>query len=157
MAIATLTVDINAKLAGIQGDLGKVSHLAEQNAKRIEAAFSNVGSAIKGVFAGIAATVTVGFLSNVVQQAVDAQDALVDLSKSTALSVETLAGLGFAVLPSYLADPLVAEGRLVKVLEDRMTEGPSLTAVYPHRRHLAGKVRALIDHLVGWFADHPVR
>lgn len=96
MAIATLTVDINAKLAGIQGDLGKVSHLAEQNAKRIEAAFSNVGSAIKGVFAGIAATVTVGFLSNVVQQAVDAQDALVDLSKSTAISVETLAGLGFA-------------------------------------------------------------
>lgn len=96
MAIATLTVDINAKLAGIQGDLGKVSHLAEQNAKRIEAAFSNVGSAIKGVFAGIAATVTVGFLSNVVQQAIDAQDALVDLSKSTAISVETLAGLGFA-------------------------------------------------------------
>ncbi len=67
-----------------------------------------------------------------------------------------LAGLGFAVLPSYLADPHVAEGRLVAVLEDRMPEGPSLQAVYPHRRHLAGKVRALIDHLVVWFADHPV-
>lgn len=67
-----------------------------------------------------------------------------------------LAGLGFAVLPTYLADPHIAAGRLVKVLEDRMPEGPSLQAVYPHRRHLAGKVRALIDHLVVWFADNPV-
>ena len=67
-----------------------------------------------------------------------------------------LAGLGFAVLPTYLADPLVSEGRLVRVLEDRMPDGPSLTAVYPHRRHLAGKVRALIDHLVDWFGSNPV-
>jgi DNA-binding transcriptional LysR family regulator len=68
-----------------------------------------------------------------------------------------LAGLGFAVLPTYLADPHIAAGRLVRVLEDRMPEGPSLQAVYPHRRHLAGKVRALIDHLVAWFADNPVK
>jgi DNA-binding transcriptional LysR family regulator len=68
-----------------------------------------------------------------------------------------LVGLGFAVIPSYLADPRITEGKLVKVLEDRMPDGPSLMAVYPHRRHLAGKVRALIDHLVAWFEDHPVR
>lgn len=68
-----------------------------------------------------------------------------------------MAGLGFAVLPVYVAEPMIAEGRLVKVLEDRMPEGPSLTAVFPHRRHLAGKVRALIDHLVDWFQVHPVR
>lgn len=67
-----------------------------------------------------------------------------------------VAGLGFAVLPTYLADPLISEGKLVRVLEDRMPEGPSLMAVYPHRRHLAGKVRALIDHLVRWFERHPV-
>jgi DNA-binding transcriptional LysR family regulator len=67
-----------------------------------------------------------------------------------------VAGLGFAFLPMYLADRMIADGRLVHVLEDRMPEGPSLTAVYPHRRHLAGKVRALIDHLVDWFERHPV-
>lgn len=67
-----------------------------------------------------------------------------------------LSGLGFATLPAYLAEPLVAEGRLVRVLEDRMPVGPSLMAVYPHRRHLAGKVRALIDHLVTWFEANPV-
>jgi DNA-binding transcriptional LysR family regulator len=68
-----------------------------------------------------------------------------------------VAGLGFALLPSYLAEPLVAAGRLIEVLADEMPDGPSLRAVYPHRRHLAGKVRALIDHLVDWFATNPVR
>lgn len=68
-----------------------------------------------------------------------------------------IAGLGFAALPSYLADPEIAAGRLVAVLEAQMPESPSLQAVYPHRRHLAGKVRALIDHLVVWFERHPVR
>lgn len=68
-----------------------------------------------------------------------------------------IAGLGFAVLPSYLAGPMVSAGKLVAVLEDEMPEAPSLRAVYPHRRHLAGKVRALIDHLVDWFAANPIR
>lgn len=68
-----------------------------------------------------------------------------------------LAGLGFATVPTYLAGPHVAAGRLVTVLENAMPEGPSLRAVYPHRRHLAGKVRALIDHLTAWFAANPVR
>jgi DNA-binding transcriptional LysR family regulator len=65
-------------------------------------------------------------------------------------------GLGFAALPSYLADPKVASGELMAVLTDFVPTGQTLQAVYPHRRHLAGKVRALIDHLVEWFALHPV-
>ncbi len=64
-------------------------------------------------------------------------------------------GLGFALLPSYLADREIAAGRLKGVLAGFMPEAPSLQAVYPHRRHLAGKVRALIDHLVAWFQANP--
>ena len=47
-------------------------------------------------------------------------------------------------------------GTLVKFLDDKLPAGQMLQAVYPHRRHLAGKVRALIDHLVDWFQAHPV-
>ena len=65
-------------------------------------------------------------------------------------------GLGFVVLPSYLAEPAVASGELVPVLADYLPTGQTLQAVYPHRRHLAGKVRALIDHLVAWFQSHPI-
>ncbi len=65
-------------------------------------------------------------------------------------------GLGFVVLPSYLAEPAVQRGDLVPVLPGFLPTGQTLQAVYPHRRHLAGKVRALIDHLVAWFATHPI-
>jgi len=65
-------------------------------------------------------------------------------------------GLGFAGLPSYLAEPALKSGELVPVLVDYVPTGQTLQAVYPHRRHLAGKVRALIDHLVEWFTTHPV-
>ncbi|WDR05097.1 LysR substrate-binding domain-containing protein [Devosia rhodophyticola] len=65
-------------------------------------------------------------------------------------------GLGFVLMPSYLADPAIADGSLVAVLETFMPTGQTLQAVYPHRRHLAGKVRALIDHLVDWFSAHPM-
>ena len=68
-----------------------------------------------------------------------------------------LVGLGFAALPSYLAERPVEEGRLVAVLTEFVPRGQTLQAVYPHRRHLAGKVRALIDHLVDWFETHPVQ
>ena len=61
-------------------------------------------------------------------------------------------GLGVALLPSYLAEPMACgAGRWCSVLEDKLPAGQMLQAVYPHRRHLAGKVRALIDHLVDWF------
>ncbi|MEO6014740.1 MAG: LysR family transcriptional regulator [Devosia sp.] len=66
-----------------------------------------------------------------------------------------LAGLGVALLPGYLADPMIASGKLMRVLDGYLQTGSSLQAVYPHRRHLAGKVRALIDHLVIWFEAHP--
>ena len=39
----------------------------------------------------------------------------------------------------------------MRILDGYLQTGASLQAVYPHRRHLAGKVRALIDHLVEWF------
>lgn len=66
-------------------------------------------------------------------------------------------GLGFALLPSFLADPAIEKGHLVPVLTEFLPYRPFLQAVYPHRRHLSGKVRALIDHLVTWFETNPVR
>jgi DNA-binding transcriptional LysR family regulator len=67
-----------------------------------------------------------------------------------------LTGLGIALLPGYLANPMIKSGKLVRILDSYMPQGSSLQAVYPHRRHLAGKVRALIDHLVDWFEKHPL-
>jgi len=66
------------------------------------------------------------------------------------------AGLGFALLPSYLAEPAIGEGILTMLFADHDFDPLLLQAVYPHRRHLPARVRALIDHLTVWFADRPV-
>lgn len=65
-----------------------------------------------------------------------------------------LDGLGFAALPNYLASKEISAGRLVPVLKEFAGDGLTLQAVYPHRRHVSGKVRAVIDHLVAWFGTH---
>jgi DNA-binding transcriptional LysR family regulator len=62
-----------------------------------------------------------------------------------------VAGLGFAVLPDFIAQPEIMSGRLVPVLDDRILQGGGIFAVYPHRRYLPAKVRVFVDFLVQWF------
>jgi DNA-binding transcriptional LysR family regulator len=62
-----------------------------------------------------------------------------------------VAGLGFAILPDFIAAPDIASGRLVTVLDDRILSGGGIFAVYPHRRYLPAKVRVFVDFLVHWF------
>ena len=62
-----------------------------------------------------------------------------------------LSGLGFAMLPDFIAAPDVASGRLVSALDDRILSGTGIFAVYPHRRYLPAKVRVFVDFLVHWF------
>jgi hypothetical protein len=96
MAIATLTIDITARLANIERDMTRLNRHMADSARQIESAFTGVGDSIKGLFAGLLAYVSVDFLSGAITQVLDAQDAIVDLTKSTALSVEVISGLGFA-------------------------------------------------------------
>lgn len=73
-----------------------------------------------------------------------------------ALHALLLGGAGIAWSAEFLAAPDLLAGRLVRVLADH--EAPLQTpihAVYPQRRHLPGKVRALIDFLVERFAPVP--
>ncbi|UCI27913.1 LysR family transcriptional regulator [Mesorhizobium sp. B2-8-5] len=62
-----------------------------------------------------------------------------------------LSGLGFAMLPDFIAAPDVASGNLVTALDDRIPAGTGIFAVYPHRRYLPAKVRVFVDFLVQWF------
>lgn len=65
------------------------------------------------------------------------------------------AGLGIAVLPTFIASQAIKEGRLVVApLEDELIED-TVSAVYPRNLHLSTKVRALVDHLRAVFADPP--
>jgi DNA-binding transcriptional LysR family regulator len=58
-------------------------------------------------------------------------------------------GIGLCLLPMVRED--IAAGRLVRLLDACEAYDRTVYAVYPHRRHLAGKVRAFLDHLVDHF------
>lgn len=63
------------------------------------------------------------------------------------------AGLGIARLPDFVASEALGAGRLREVLADHADAPMGVFALYPPGRHLAVKVRVLVDFLAAWFRD----
>ncbi|PPE77940.1 LysR family transcriptional regulator [Kaistia algarum] len=78
----------------------------------------------------------------------------VEVNSPNAARLGALAGLGFTIVPFLVVREDIANGRLIPVLESFEPAGVAIHAVYPHRRHLSGKVRAFIDSLVHWFEKY---
>ncbi|MBO0663050.1 LysR family transcriptional regulator [Jiella sp. MQZ9-1] len=62
-----------------------------------------------------------------------------------------IAGLGFALSPSFVVRDDLESGRLVRVLDEYMSSEAGIYAVFPHRRHLPTRVRVFVDFLAEWF------
>ncbi len=67
-----------------------------------------------------------------------------------------LAGLGFAVLPTWFFGTELSDGRLHRVLTGWEPPPTPISAVYPSRRNLAPRTRAVIDFLVDEFRLDPI-
>jgi DNA-binding transcriptional LysR family regulator len=63
-----------------------------------------------------------------------------------------LAGQGVIWQPTFLIGEDLRAGRLVRVLRDYRLPDIDVLALYPSRRHVSAKVRAMIDFLVEAFA-----
>ena len=62
-----------------------------------------------------------------------------------AVVAAALAGYGIAQMPHGIAEALIGEGRLSRVLEDYTTPTGGLYVLYPSSRHLSPVVKAFID------------
>jgi DNA-binding transcriptional LysR family regulator len=62
-----------------------------------------------------------------------------------------LQGRGIALEPTFLVGTHLESGALVEVLPEYRSVELGIYAVYPSRKHLTPKVRALIDYLVAAF------
>lgn len=78
----------------------------------------------------------------------------IEVNSPLAVRAAAVSGLGFAVIPDFIAAPEVGKGRLVPVLENYIRGGSGIFAVYPHRRYLPAKVRVFVDFLVQWFKQN---
>jgi DNA-binding transcriptional LysR family regulator len=63
-------------------------------------------------------------------------------------------GLGFAILPDFIAASALESGELVAVLDEFAPQGGGIFAVYPHRRYLPAKIRVFVDFLARWFKEN---
>ena len=77
----------------------------------------------------------------------------VEVNSASAGRDAALCSLGFLRTPQIFVSEDIRQGHLVTVLDDHEPNNRGIYAVYPHRRHLSGKVRAFVDHLVAWFAE----
>ena len=63
-----------------------------------------------------------------------------------------IAGLGLGLIPPFNVHEELRTGSLVPLLRNYRTPELSIAALYPHRQHLAAKVRVFIDALAQAFA-----
>lgn len=64
-----------------------------------------------------------------------------------------LASLGLTLVPEFSIENELKSGALISLLEDKIPSGGGIYAVYPHRRHVPGKVRVFVDFLAEWFKN----
>jgi len=67
-----------------------------------------------------------------------------------------IAGAGIGLIPTYAIAQDIKKQNAVMVLEAFEALDPGIYALYPHKGHLAAKVRAFVDFLVEEFAPEPV-
>ncbi|GAA0777047.1 LysR family transcriptional regulator [Roseibium denhamense] len=79
-----------------------------------------------------------------------------EVNSAAAAREAALRGLGFLRTPLFFVANDVRAGKLAVLLETFEEPERGIYAVYPHRRHLTGKVRAFVDFLVKWYAGSKV-
>jgi LysR family transcriptional regulator for bpeEF and oprC len=58
-------------------------------------------------------------------------------------------------MADFLMAEMIAEGRLMTILDDWSNEPLPIHVVYPQNRHLSAKVRVFVDWVTELFSHHP--
>lgn len=89
MALQTLSIDLEAKLARFTADMGQAARVSERTAAQISSGFNAIKTAAGGLVAGL----SVGFFVQLTRNAIDSIDALNDVKDATGASIENLSAL----------------------------------------------------------------
>lgn len=79
----------------------------------------------------------------------------ISANEATVLLQAVRANAGIAMLPTYLATPLIASGELAVVLSDHELETMGIHGVYTSRRQMPLIVRSFLDFLAARFGEEP--
>ena len=93
MSIATLSIDLEARLSKLQEGMDKATRLSDKAAQQIEAKWSALGELGRGFGAALVGAFSVGTIAAFTRATVNALDALNDASDATGATVENLSAL----------------------------------------------------------------
>lgn len=93
MPIATLSIDLEARLARLENDLQRATRLVEQQAGRMESSFGKAATTLKGLTGLLSADMAVRWMVDFVRITTNGLDKLNDLHDATGSSVENLSAL----------------------------------------------------------------
>ena len=96
MAIAKLSIDLEARLAGLQQGLDKAGRLAEQQSERMSRAFQGARTAALAVSGALGGLFTVGAAAAFVRQTGEAADAITNLARVAGTSGSEFQRYAFA-------------------------------------------------------------
>lgn len=93
MAVAALTIDLEARLGRLEQDLSRATRLIERDAGKMQRAFAASGAALQKTIGLLSSTVAVSFLAQIATRTIDSIDALNDLADATGSTVEKISAL----------------------------------------------------------------
>jgi len=80
----------------------------------------------------------------------------ISANDSIALAMAARGGAGVAMLPTYVAAPLIRSGELLALLPNARPRELSIHALYTSRKHMSSALRAALDFLVERFPAEPL-
>lgn len=93
MALATLSIDLEAKIAKLEESMSRAERIAGKSASEVAARWEKAGSVAMGAFSALAAGVSVAGLAAIARSSINAIDALNDVADATGSSVENISAL----------------------------------------------------------------
>jgi len=131
MALATLSIDLEARLAKLDAGMTQAGRLAEKNAARIEGAFARTGKLLTGLGAAAAGAFSVGAVVAFVRTTVEGIDALNDFADAAGTSVENASALEDAARRTGTGMDVVttAAVKLNQTLKDATPDSPAAQAL----------------------------
>lgn len=89
MSLATLSIDLVAKLAQYEADLGKAARITEANSQRMASSLNAVKASLGGLVAGFSVGLVIDSFKGITQSI----DKLNDLKDATGASIENISAL----------------------------------------------------------------
>lgn len=107
MALGTLSIDLVAKLANFERDMGIASRITEKHANSMSRSLGSIKNMLAGFGVGLASYLSVDSFAGLIKSTAELQDQLGKLSQKTGVGVEELSKLQYAAkLSNISADQL---------------------------------------------------